>query len=429
MNIQLLMTGNELMSGVTVDSNSAMIAQELASLGMAIRGRTTIGDDKALLVSELQRLSQQADLLIVNGGLGPTVDDLTAEALALAAGVPLGEHPAAIGHLEHWLAARGMALNKANRKQALLPEGCTLLANPVGSAVGFRRRLGRCLVICTPGVPSELKRMLADEIIPLLRKEYPAIDPVLETRLHLFGIGESSLQQQLSDCFPDWPSTLELGFRAGLPTLELKLRSQGKASAALHQHWKERVLAEIGDHVVAEGGNTLAQAFVTLLASRGLTLSTAESCTGGQMAALITAVPGASDVFGAGFVTYSNAMKTALLGVQPATLANEGAVSEAVVLEMARGALERSGADYAVAVSGIAGPDGGTPGKPAGTVWVAWGRAGCLRARQLFFPLGRRNFQSLVAALGLDLVRRDVLGITQEPRYFRDRRVPATLPQ
>lgn len=422
MNIQLLMTGNELMSGVTVDSNSAVIAQRLSPLGLSVQTRSTIGDDFELLVSELKRLSDGADILIVNGGLGPTVDDLTAEALAVAAGVPLAEHPTALDHVSRWLQARGVPLNAANRKQAMLPKGCDLIANPVGSAVGFRLMLGNCLVLCTPGVPSELKRMLDDEIIPLLQARFPAIDPVIETRLHVFGIGESGLQQQLNDAFPDWPSAIELGFRAGLPTLEVKLRSQGEASRALHEQWKHKLLGVMGDYVVAEGDNSISKAFVQLLSERQLTVTTAESCTGGQMAAMITEVPGASAVFEAGFVTYSNAMKTALLGVDAMTLEKEGAVSESVVLQMAEGALEHTTADYAVAVSGIAGPDGGSEEKPAGTVWIAWGRRGAIQARCLYFPLGRRNFQSLVAALGLDLIRRDILGITTEPRYFRERK-------
>jgi len=422
MNIQLLMTGNELMSGVTVDSNSAMIAQALSPLGLVVQARSTIGDDMGLLVSELQRLSASADVLIVNGGLGPTVDDLTAEALAHAAGLPLAEHAEALAHVTQWLAKRGVPLNAANRKQALLPTGCELVDNPVGSAPGFRLMLGNCLVICTPGVPSELRRMLVDSIIPLLQSRFPDIEPVLETRLHVFGMGESGIQQLLNDTFPEWPDAIELGFRAGLPTLEVKLRSHGHASRGLHEHWKQEVLSVIGEHVVAEGDDTIAKAFVRLLTERQLTVTTAESCTGGLMAAMITEVPGASAMFEAGFVTYSNAMKTELLGVDPMTLDKEGAVSESVVLQMAEGALAHSSADYAVAVSGIAGPEGGTEAKPAGTVWIAWGKRGAIRARCLFFPLGRRNFQSLVAALGLDLVRRDILGITSEPRYFRERK-------
>ncbi|TNF34953.1 MAG: CinA family nicotinamide mononucleotide deamidase-related protein [Gammaproteobacteria bacterium] len=422
MNIQLLMTGNELMSGVTVDSNSAMIAQALSPLGLAVHARSTIGDDKGLLVSELQRLATTADVLIVNGGLGPTVDDLTAEALAKAAGLPLAEHPDALTHVTQWLATRGVPLNAANRKQAMLPADCELVDNPVGSAPGFRLMLGQCLVICTPGVPSELRRMLADSIIPLLQSRFPGIEPVLETRLHVFGMGESGIQQLLNDTFPEWPDAIELGFRAGLPTLEVKLRSHGHASRHLHEQWKQKVLSVIGDHVVAEGDDSIAKAFVRLLTERQLTVTTAESCTGGLMAAMITEVPGASAMFEAGFVTYSNAMKTELLGVDPMTLEKEGAVSESVVRQMAEGALAHSSADYAVAVSGIAGPDGGTEAKPAGTVWIAWGKRGDIKTRCLLFPLGRRNFQSLVAALGLDVIRRDIMGIISEPRYFRERK-------
>lgn len=415
--VRLLMTGNELMNGRVVDSNSARLAQALAGLGLAVEARSTVGDALPLLVTELQRLSQGADLLIVNGGLGPTVDDLTTQALAQAAGLPLAEHPDALGHLQQWLAARRLSLNAANRKQALLPAGCDVIPNPPGSAVGFGLHLNGCRVLCTPGVPSELEAMLKATILPLIRQEFPGLDDWQESVLHLFGIGESSLQQRISDHFPDWPAALELGFRASLPTLELKLRSQGRDQRVLHDTWLCRLRHDLAEWVVAEGDDSLSHRVVSLLNERSLRLSTAESCTGGMLAALITETPGASAVFDAGFITYSNRMKTELLGVNADLLEQQGAVSEAVVLKMAEGALRRSGADYAIAVSGIAGPEGGSTEKPVGTVWLAWGQRDRLRARCFYLVQPRKTFQTLIAALGLDLIRRDILGLP-EARCF-----------
>lgn len=421
MRLQLLMTGNELMSGVTVDSNSALIAQKLAPLNRQVAGKVTIGDDFALLCAELDRLAERADVLVVNGGLGPTSDDLTAAAVAAVAGVPLRENAEALAHLEAWCGRRGIALTAANRKQALLPEGAAVVPNASGSAVGFRLVHRGCEIVCTPGVPGELRQMLDDEIVPWLAERFPSNERVVITRFQLFGIGESALQQRISDEFPDWPGHIELGFRAGAPTLELKVSSFRNADEADRQACERRIEAMFGDHIIGTGDTNLQRRVVELLTANGRRLTTAESCTGGLIAALLTEVPGASQVFDAGFVTYSNRIKESVLGVGADTLAEQGAVSEAVVLQMAQGALARSGADLAVAVSGVAGPDGGTPEKPVGLVWIAWGSAARLRARQLYFPVPRKMFQTMVAAAALDLVRRELLRIEAEPRYFRER--------
>ena len=421
MRLLLLMTGNELMSGVTLDSNSSLIAQKLAPLDRRVAAKVTIGDDFALLCAELERLAGLADVLVVNGGLGPTSDDLTAEALARVAGVPLQEHPEALAHLETWCGRRGLALNAANRKQALLPAGAAIVANAVGSAVGFRLRHRGCEIVCTPGVPSELRQMLDDEILPWLAAEFPSSERVVITRMQLFGIGESSLQQRITEEFPDWPAHIELGFRAGAPTLELKVSSFRSADEADRVACEQRLQALFAEHIIGTGDTSLQRRVVELSAAAGKRLATAESCTGGLIAALLTEVPGASQVFDAGFVTYSNRVKESVLGVAAATLASDGAVSEAVVRAMAEGALARSGADYAVAVSGIAGPDGGTPDKPVGTVWIAWGSERRVQARELWFPVARKLFQTMVAATALDLLRRELLGIETEPRYFRER--------
>jgi len=417
----LLMTGNELMSGVTLDSNSSLIAQKLAPLNRQVAAKVTIGDDFALLCAELDRLAGLADVLIVNGGLGPTSDDLTAEALATVAGVPLQENPEALAHLEAWCGRRALALNAANRKQALLPAGAVIVPNAVGSAVGFRLRHRGCEIVCTPGVPSELRQMLDEAIVPWLAAEFPSSERVVITRLQLFGIGESSLQQRITDEFPDWPAHIELGFRAGAPTLELKVSSFRSEDEADRVACEQRLQAMFAEHIIGTGDTSLQRRVVELSVAAGKRLATAESCTGGLIAALLTEVPGASQAFDAGFVTYSNRIKECVLGVAADTLASHGAVSEAVVREMAQGALVRSGADYAVAVSGVAGPDGGTPDKPVGTVWIAWGSAARLRACELWFPVARKLFQTMVAATALDLLRRELLGIETEPRYFRER--------
>jgi nicotinamide-nucleotide amidase len=419
--VNLLLTGNELMTGDIVDSNSAMVARYLANDGWAIRKKLTVGDDLAELVAAIRWLASDCDVLLVNGGLGPTIDDMTAQALADACDVGLAEHAAALHDLQQWCTRIGLTLNAANRKQAVLPNGCSIVANAIGSAPGFSMRLGNCQIICTPGVPRELDIMLTAEILPALRAQFP-VGTSQVRRFALFGIGESSLQQRISDSISDWPSDVELGFRAGFPQLDLKLGTQTLAARASVEQLLPRLEPLIADFLIGEGEITVAARVVQLLTERQKKLTLAESCTGGQIATLITQVPGASKVLDAGFITYSNRVKHDVLAVDNTVLQTEGAVSEAVVLQMAAGALARSGADYAIAVSGIAGPDGGSADKPVGTVWIAWGERDDLRAQRLQINFPRQQFQQYVSYIGLDLIRRTLLGITATPPYFRARK-------
>lgn len=419
--VQLLLTGNEIMSGDTVDSNSALIARRLAELAVGVHRKVTVGDDIELLGNELAAMADDADLLIVNGGLGPTIDDLTAEVLASITGVGIAEHPEAVAHLEQWCGRRNLPLNAANMKQAMLPKGADIIANPIGSAVGFELMVGDCRVVCTPGVPGELAAMLDIILADLARRlERPVQRSIL--RLQTFGLGESTAQQIISDNIGDWPAEVELGFRAGAPQMEIKLTVDSTAALPARQRCREQLEELFGDHIIGEGDTLLAERVLQLLRERGATLTTAESCTGGLIASMLTRIPGSSDGFRAGFVTYADSIKHAVLGVDEGVLASEGAVSEAVVQQMALGAMERAGADYAIAVSGIAGPDGGSEEKPVGTVWLAWGGRDSLHTRCLRWPVERSLFQTMVAAAGLDMIRRTLLGLDSEPRYFSQRR-------
>ncbi|KAA1188993.1 CinA family nicotinamide mononucleotide deamidase-related protein [Pseudohalioglobus sediminis] len=419
--VQLLLTGNEIMSGDTVDSNSALIAKRLDELAISVYRKVTVGDDPALLKSELASMAQAADVVIINGGLGPTVDDLTAEILAAVAGVELAEHPEALAHLESWCAGRNLPLNAANRKQALLPAGCHVIDNPIGSAVGFEMTVSDCRIICTPGVPGELRAMLDWIISDLARGlQRPVERDIL--RLQTFGLGESSAQQLISDQIPDWPQEVELGFRAGAPQMEIKLSIDRNEDQPARAHCLAQLEALFGDHIIGQGDTLLAGRVLSLLRERKATLATAESCTGGLIASMLTQIPGSSDAFHAGFVTYANDIKRDVLGVSQADLDTHGAVSEEVVRAMALGAMDRARANYAVAVSGIAGPGGGSDDKPVGTVWLAWGEREHLRTRCLCWPVERSLFQTMIAAAALDMIRRMLLGIDEEPRYFRQRR-------
>ena len=417
--IELLMTGNELMSGDTLDSNSSRIAQDFAKLNLRVRRKITVGDDPTLICEAIASAAEHADVLIINGGLGPTSDDLTAALVAQVAGVELIELPEARQHVEQWCSQRGITANHANLKQAWLPHTADIVANPIGSAVGFALTFKDCLIITTPGVPSELTAMLPEVNRRVAAKVGAQSGNIL--RLQTFGIGESTLQALIDEQIPDWPAAVELGFRAGAPQLEIKLSIREHA----HQHLQRSCYSQLqklfGDHILGEGDTTLASALLAALKAQNKTATAAESCTGGLIASMITREPGASQGFHGSIVAYENTLKSELLGVSKDSLNNHGAVSEPVVREMLAGALARTQANIGVAVSGIAGPTGGSAEKPVGTVWLAWGTALEVNTRCLHIPVGRAMFQTMVAAAGLDLMRRQLLGLPMVPHYFERR--------
>ena len=420
LNVQLLLTGNELMTGDIIDSNSVMIAQDIKELGIEIKKKVTIADHLSDLVAEILHLSSTADILIINGGLGPTTDDLTSQALSIATKRPLVEHPKALSHLKKWCSLRKVSLNKPNLKQAILPERSEIISNSIGSAVGIKLTLNNCMIYCTPGVPSELKVMLNDEIMPDITNHFVTKIHTDITRLQIFGIGESKLQLMISENFPDWPAEIEIGYRADTPSVELKLITHSAATLQLKKQWRAKVDALLGDHIIEEITKkpvNLAEHVLTLLNKNKLKITTAESCTGGLIASLLTEISGSSSVFEAGFVTYSNEIKNRILSVPTQTIETYGAVSQETVIAMAEGALLKASADLVIAVSGIAGPDGGSPEKPVGTVWIAWGDKDSLDSQTFNISGTRKYFQKMVAARGLDLIRRRLIKSTQLPFY------------
>jgi nicotinamide-nucleotide amidase len=373
-----------------------------------------------LLVSSIKELAEVSDVLIVNGGLGPTVDDLTAQALSVATETPLHRHPEALKELEIWAANRDFVLTQSNLKQTDLPENCEIIKNPYGSAVGFRCLHANCLIICTPGVPSEFKPMVEQQVLPLIRAHGHIQATSKITRLRLFGVTESGLQDMVNEAFPDWPAEVDLGFRVQMPVIEIKVATVGKEFDALNDEWTDKFKDKFADYVIGRDSTRLTQALNTALLDSGKSITLAESCTGGAIAAGITSEAGSSAIFEAGFVVYSDAMKQTVLGVSAKTLEKYGAVSEQVVRELAEGALRVSGADIALTISGIAGPTGGSPEKPVGTVWMAWGEAGSIQARKFFLPVGRVGFQRTATAIAMDLVRRELLGLPTNVDYFSE---------
>ncbi len=410
MRIEILNTGTELLLGNTVNTHAAWFGRELFKLGLRIARQTTVPDGDAIrdAISESIR---RADVLIVTGGLGPTSDDLTREITAEVLGIELITDEAALRSLEAFFALRNKAMADSNLKQALIPVGADVLPNANGTAPGVYvpPRLNgsaHCAVFLLPGPPRELYPMVHDEVIPRLRalSGLETVPNVLE--LKFTGIGESDFHQGIDARLAEIPD-LEFGYCAHIGEVDLRLIGPPEALEA----GRAIALGNFGVFLISDDGASLEATVVRLLTERKLKLATAESCTGGLISNRITDVPGASVVFTHGFVTYANEAKTSLLGVPEEELAAHGAVSETVARRMAKGALRASGADIAVAVTGIAGPDGGTPEKPVGTAWIGLAvKGGETSAFKVFHPRNRHDFKLAVSQSALDAVRRSLVG-------------------
>lgn len=409
MRIEILNTGTELLLGGTVNTHAAWFGRELFKLGLRVKRQTTVPDGEAIREALAEALDR-ADVLIVTGGLGPTSDDLTREITAEALGLELITDEAALRSMEAFFAIRRRPMAEANLKQALAPVGSDVLPNPNGTAPGVYvppRLNGRsnCAVFLLPGPPRELYPMYHAEVAPRLRALSGIENPPEALELKFTGIGESDFHQDV-DARLAAISGLEYGYCAHIGEVDLRLIGPPEALA----RGRAIALEKFRPFLVSDDGSSLEATVVRLLAEKRLTLATAESCTGGLISCRVTDVPGASAVFTHGFVTYANAAKVSLLGVPPADLDAHGAVSEPVARRMAEGALASSGADIAVAVTGIAGPDGGTPEKPVGTAWIGLAARGAqTTAFKVFHPRNRHDFKLAVSQAALDAVRRALL--------------------
>jgi len=406
MRVEILNTGTELLLGNTVNTHAAWFGRELFKLGLRIARQTTVPDGDAIRDAITESLCR-ADALIVTGGLGPTSDDLTREITAEVLGLELIMDEAALRSLENFFALRGRPMADANRKQALTPVGADVLPNPNGTAPGVYvpPRLNghsNCAVFLLPGPPRELYPMVHAEVIPRLRALSGVEHPPSVLELKFTGIGESDFHQGIDARLEGIPG-LEYGYCAHIGEVDLRLIG----SPDMLERGRSIALEQFQKHLISEDGSSLEQTVVRLLTEKRMTLATAESCTGGLISNRITDVPGASAVFTQGFITYANSAKTSILGVSPADLETHGAVSETVACQMAAGALQVSGADIAVAVTGIAGPDGGTPEKPVGTAWIGLAAKDMpATAFKVFHPRNRHDFKLAVSQAALEAVRK-----------------------
>jgi len=414
MNVEIINTGTELLLGRVLNTHQQWLCTELARLGHRVAKQVAIPDDAASIQEAVAEALTRADLVITTGGLGPTSDDITRELIAELLGVPLKTDPSVMAHLERFFAARNRPVPDNALKEALVPEGAIVLQNANGTAPGLvlftaKRSPGNgkaCLVML-PGPPRELRPMFTQQVLPLLEKEFgkePALNWIFKTT----GIGEAFVEQKLTMALKELVQKgLEIGYCAAVGQVEVRLSVTGKALEPMLHEAANIVTSELGSFIFSTDDRSLEEVVVTRLIEQKRTLALAESCTGGMVASRVTDVPGASAVFLAGLVTYSNEAKEQLLGVRRETLDQHGAVSEPTAREMAAGARERNGTDYAIAITGIAGPGGGTPEKPVGTVYIALATPNKVIVEKNFNPYDRATFKYVTSQQALDLLRRN----------------------
>jgi nicotinamide-nucleotide amidase len=413
---ELIFTGDELLRGDIVNTNQAYLGEELLELGLFVDHALSVADDTRLIADAITTaLQRRPDVLLLSGGLGPTEDDLTREAVALALDRPLVYDEDLMAQIEERFLALGLRLSDTNRKQAYIPEG----AQPIsftGTAPGFWLLEDNVLVAALPGVPRELRHMWVDTLEPLVRKRLRREGGeagVLVRRLRIAGMGESALAEALRD-LPWRGSGLSVGTRASIDGLTLILRSAPTLEGKRRLEESETLVREIlGLKVFGEGDADMAAVVGGLLADQGLTVATAESCTGGLIAKRLTDAPGSSRYFLGGVVAYRNETKTRLLGIDPHFFPSFGAVSDEVALAMAEGVKRQLGSDCAVSVTGVAGPSGGTLEKPVGLVYIATLVGDKTEVREFTMFRTRDEIRARTAQTALDLLRRRLL--TDEP--------------
>jgi len=407
----ILAIGDELTLGQSVDTNSAWLSARLVECGVLTAWHKTVADDQTAIAEAVREAADRAELVILTGGLGTTPDDLTRPALGLVLGVSLRLHRPSLARIEGFFRRINRPMPAVNRVQALCPAGARMLTNECGTAPGLAARVGGAEVYALPGVPGEMRAMFARHIAPALRGGRA----VLARVIHTFGAGESAVAELLGELMRRDRNPL-VGTTVAQGVVSVRVRSEfatrRQARAALDATVRE-IAARLGALAFGAGADTLAAVVGRLLRERGQTLAVAESCTGGLAAKLLTDVPGASDYFRGGWVVYANALKIGELRVPAEVLEHDGAVSERAACRMAAGALRQARSDFALALTGVAGPGGGTPRKPVGTVWIGLarraGRAPRASAQRFRFPGERAAVRERAAHTALNLLRLELL--------------------
>ena len=416
MNAEIISVGTELLLGQVVNTDAAIVAQELSALGINLLYSSVVGDNSARLKNAVETAISRSNLLIMTGGLGPTTDDLTKETAAAAAGKKLVLHEESLRRIQTYFNAASVTKNQ--EKQAWLPEGCTVLQNDNGTAPGcaFQAENG-CTIIMLPGPPSELAPMLKNYAVPYLKQGQESV--IVSHNVHIYGKGEAPVAQIMDDKMDGENPTLAPYAKEGECLLRVTAKAKDeKAADEMCQPLIEEIKRRLGDYVYSVDVESLEELVVAELKKAGKTLATAESCTGGLLSKRITDIPGSSEVFHMGCVTYANEAKEALLFVPHEILERHGAVSEETAKAMAEGIVQRSGSSIGVGITGIAGPDGGTAEKPVGLIYIALsdGENTWVTKRS---PIGRTKSREwhrhCAASQALDMVRRYLTGLPVIP--------------
>lgn len=419
---EILTIGDELLRGELVDTNASWLAARCAELGLEVTRIGSVGDGLDEIADALREASQRCRVLLVSGGLGPTDDDRTAAAAARAAGVELKMHAEALASVKAIFARAGFPFTPNNADQAMLPATAEPLLNERGTAPGLTLELGSCRLFCMPGVPRELRWMFDARVLPWLSSEL-SLSVADKRSFKLFGLGESQVDHQLRDLAEVIDARgcdVSVHYRATFPenhvtVIVRRAGATAQDAASVLDAYDAEITSRLGRHLFARDQQSYSEAIVARLREAGATVALAESCTGGLAGDLLTRAPGASDVFELGVIAYADRIKRELLGVDGEILDQHGAVSQPCVEAMARAVRERAGATYGVAISGIAGPGGGTEEKPVGTVHFALSTDGELRHLQRRFPYDRARVKLLSAYVALWLVWRHATGSRAEP--------------
>ncbi|MCX2477641.1 competence/damage-inducible protein A [Pedobacter sp. MC2016-15] len=412
---EIITIGDEILIGQIVDTNSAWMAKELNAIGIRVKQISSVSDDAEHIIEALTLAQKRAKVIIITGGLGPTKDDITKITLAKFFNMGMRRDAGVLEDVEAIFKRNNRPMIDLNIRQADVPDGCTVIRNKNGTAPGMWFEQGEHIIVSMPGVPFEMMYMMGDEVLPKLTRSF-SLPYIYHKTILTANLGESFLAQQIADIEDSLPPAIKLAYLPKLGQVRLRLSTSGPDEQQLKDDvevYARRIVERLKPYVVAEDDIALEQAILNIMKEKGLTLSTAESCTGGYISHLITKHPGCSAVFAGGAVTYSYELKESLLGVLPETLYSYGAVSEQTVTEMAKGAILRFNTDYSVAVSGIAGPDGGKEDKPVGTVWIAVANRGRVVAR--VFNFGNKRIQNIersassALSMVLNLLKEDVI--------------------
>lgn len=419
MKAEILNIGDEILIGQIVNTNAVWIAEQFNLLGIPVAKMTTVGDTKKSITDALNLALKEHEIIVITGGLGPTKDDLTKDVLAEFFDSKLIFDNSVFEMLSRFFESRGKIMNDANKSQCYVPEKCKVLMNHWGTAPGMLFEIDKKLIVSLPGVPLEMKEIMTQYFFPLLSEKYK-LPPLIHRSYNTEGIPESELMMTISEWENQLPSSIKLAYLPSAGQVKLRLSSlnkDGNASSLIDIEEK-KLKSLIGNEIFGINEQTLEEVIKDLLVQKGQTITTAESCTGGYIAHKLTSVSGISKVYPGSIITYDYWVKTELLGVTKETLEKYGAVSKETVIEMARGVKSLMKTDYAIAVSGIAGPEGGTPEKPVGTVWMAWNTPEGILAKRFQFGKNRginihRTYQA-----GLNTLRKLILGIPVENSFW-----------